>query len=163
MGSLWVVSTTDQGDSIDKDFLLQLRKASHSQVLAHSDTSCKNSTARCRQPRELRESVENNFLNQGIDSSPTRGDAILDLMVINVSKLILNIKTGESLGCSDHALVRVCSPERYRPGKEKVMPLNFRRANFQLFRETVNRIPWEASLRDKGVEQSWQICREVFH
>lgn len=43
------------------------------------------------------------------------------------------------------------------------MPLNFRKANFQVFRETVNRIHWETSLRDKEVEQRWEICREVFH
>ncbi|KAK4816288.1 hypothetical protein QYF61_014586 [Mycteria americana] len=33
------------------------------------------------------------------------GDAILDLMVTNASELISDIKTGGSLGCSDHTLV----------------------------------------------------------
>ncbi|KFQ86553.1 hypothetical protein N337_12956, partial [Phoenicopterus ruber ruber] len=41
--------------------------------------------------------------------------------------------------------------------------LNFRKANFQLFKELVNRTPWETALRDKGAEQSWQIFKEAFH
>ncbi|KFQ22506.1 hypothetical protein N331_03272, partial [Merops nubicus] len=40
---------------------------------------------------------------------------------------------------------------------------NFRKANFQLFKELLNRTPWEAVLRDKGAEQSWQVFKEAFH
>lgn len=29
---------------------------------------------------------------------------------------------------------------------------NFSKANFQLFRELVNKTPWEAAFKDKGVE-----------
>lgn len=41
--------------------------------------------------------------------------------------------------------------------------LNFRKAGFQLFREADSGIPWETALRDKGMEQSWQIFRKVFY
>lgn len=41
--------------------------------------------------------------------------------------------------------------------------LNFRKADFQLFREVVSGIPWDTALRDKGMEQSWQIFRKVFY
>ncbi|KFQ71317.1 hypothetical protein N335_05210, partial [Phaethon lepturus] len=47
--------------------------------------------------------------------------------------------------------------------KSKVRTLNFREANIQLFRELVNRTPWETALRDKGAEQSWQIFKDAFH
>jgi len=40
--------------------------------------------------------------------------------------------------------------------KNKVRTLNFRKANFQLFKELVNRTPWESALRDKEAEQGWQ-------
>lgn len=39
-------------------------------------------------------------MSQVVDS-PTRGDVILDLMVTNTNKIIGDIKTGGSLGCSD--------------------------------------------------------------
>ncbi|KFV39560.1 hypothetical protein N328_00917, partial [Gavia stellata] len=47
--------------------------------------------------------------------------------------------------------------------KSKVRTLHFRKANFQLFKELVNRTPWEAVLRDKGAEQSWQIFKNAFY
>ena len=43
-----------------------------------------------------------------------------------------------------------------------VRTLNFRRANFQLFKEIVRRTPWEMVLRDRGTEQSWQVFKGVF-
>ncbi|KFR14245.1 hypothetical protein N306_11783, partial [Opisthocomus hoazin] len=47
--------------------------------------------------------------------------------------------------------------------KSIVRTLNFRRANFQLFKEIVRRSPWETVLRDRGTEQSWQVFKDVFH
>ena len=46
--------------------------------------------------------------NSQVISTPTRGDAILDLVVTNASELVGDVKIGGSLGCSDHALM-----ERY--------------------------------------------------
>ena len=60
----------------------------------------------CRKPRRHLGWIENNFLRQIIDS-PTREDAILDLMLIKASELIGDIKTGGSLGCSNHVLVEL--------------------------------------------------------
>ncbi|KAK4806230.1 hypothetical protein QYF61_013374 [Mycteria americana] len=37
--------------------------------------------------------------------SPTRGEALLDLLLANAEQLNGEVKTGGSLGCSDHALV----------------------------------------------------------
>jgi len=47
--------------------------------------------------------------------------------------------------------------------KSKVRTLNFRQANFQLFKELVSRTPWEMVLRDMGAERSWQIFKDSFH
>ena len=48
---------------------------------------------------------------------PTRGDASLDLVVTNAGKLIGDVKTGGSPGCSDHALAEFavlnCYASRY--------------------------------------------------
>jgi len=40
--------------------------------------------------------------------------------------------------------------------KSTVRTLNFRNADFP-------RTSWETALRDKGVEQSWQIFKDAFH
>ncbi|GAB0209193.1 hypothetical protein GRJ2_003385000 [Grus japonensis] len=94
---------------------------------------------------------------------PTRGDVILDLMVTNASELMGEVKTGGSLGCSDHALVEFTVLRDMGQVKSKVRTLNFRKANFQLFKELVNRTLWETALRDKGAEQSWQIFKDAFY
>lgn len=41
--------------------------------------------------------------------------------------------------------------------------LNFRKADFQLFREIVSGLSCKTAQRSQGVEQSWQISEEVFH
>lgn len=47
--------------------------------------------------------------------------------------------------------------------RSKVRRLNFKNSEFQVYRERVSGIPWETALADKGVEQSWQFSKEVFH
>ena len=84
-------------------------------------------------------------------------------MFTNTSELIGDVKIGGSLGCSDHALVEFAVLRDMGQAKSKVRTLNFRKANFQLFKELVNRTPWETALRDKGAEQSWQIFKDTFH
>ncbi|KFO76748.1 hypothetical protein N303_02927, partial [Cuculus canorus] len=44
-----------------------------------------------------------------------------------------------------------------------VRTLNFRKADFQLFKELFSRTPWNMVLQYKGAEQSWKIFKEAFH
>ncbi|PKU32688.1 nedd4-binding protein 2-like 2 [Limosa lapponica baueri] len=128
----------------------------------HPDICWKSNTASCRQSRRFLECLDDNFLRQEIDS-PTQGEAILDLIVTDASELIRDVKTGGSLGCSDHALVEFTVLRDTCQTRGIVRTLNFRKANLQLFKELVNRTPWEAVLRDKGAEQSWQTFKDAFH
>ncbi|PKU46875.1 nedd4-binding protein 2-like 2 [Limosa lapponica baueri] len=127
----------------------------------HPDICWRNSTANCRQSRRLLEFIKDNFLSQVINS-PTIGDVILDLLVANTSEFIGNVKLGGSLGCSDHALVEFAVLRDICRGKSKVRTLNFRKEKFQVFKELVNRTPWETALRDMGVEQSLQVFKDAF-
>lgn len=148
----------DQGEPINKAFLLHLKEAPHSQGLIllgdfkYLDICWKNRMVRSRQSRKLLECIEDNFLNQVIDSSTRRG-AILEFMVTKTSELIRDFEIGgrQQWSCTG----RVHSPEGH--GKSKDRTLNYRKAKFHLFKELVNRNPRELALRDKGEEQSWQI------
>jgi len=62
-------------------------------------------------------------------------------MVANASELIGDIKIGGSLGCSDHTLVEFAVLRGMGKARNVVRTLNFRKANFQLFRELVSRTP----------------------
>ncbi|KAK4816568.1 hypothetical protein QYF61_017958 [Mycteria americana] len=144
-------------DMVYFDILDDIAKvASRSQALvllgdfSHPNICWKSSTASCRQSRRLLECIEDNFLSQVIDT-PTRGDAILDLMATNASELISDIKIGGSLGCSDHTLVEFTSLRDMGQASTIVRTLNFRKANFQLFKESVT---WE-EYRDAA-----RLCRD---
>ena len=79
------------------------------------------------------------------------------------SELISDIKIGGNLGCSGHTLLEFAVLTDMGQAKNEVRTLNFRKANFQLCKELVNRTPWETALRDKGAAQSWQIFKDAFH
>ena len=153
----------NQGEAIDEVLLLQLQEASCSQTLVllenfnHPKICWKSSTESCRQSRKLLECTEDNFLSQEI------GDVILDLFVTNTTELICDVKTGGSLSCNDHALVEFAVLRDVGQAKSKVRTLNFRKAKFWMFKDLVNRTPWETALRDKRAERSWQIFKDTFH
>jgi len=46
--------------------------------------------------------------------------------------------------------------------KSKVRTPNFRIEIFQLFKELLDKAHWETVLRDKGIEQSWQLFKDTF-
>jgi len=158
----------DQGEPTDEAFFLQLQEALCSQFLIllgdfnHPDICWKSSTVSGRQSRRFLECTEDNFLHQEIDT-PTQEDAILDLMPTNASELIGDMKTGGSLGCSDHALVEFTVLRDVGKVRSIVRTLNFRKANFQLFKELVSSTHWETVLRDRGTEQSLQIFKDTLH
>jgi len=54
-------------------------------------------------------------------------------MLTNASELIADIKTGGSLGCSDHALVELTLLKDTGKVRSIVRTPNFMKANFQLF------------------------------
>ena len=110
----------------------------------------------------LLECTEDKFLHQVIEG-PTRGDAILDLLLTDANELIGDIRIGGCLGgCNDHTMIEFMVWRNMRQAKSKISMLNFRKANFQLFRELVNKTPWEMVFMGKGAEQSWQIFKEAF-
>ena len=66
------------------------------------------------------------------------------------------------MGCNDHAVVELMLLRDIMQTKNKIQTLNFRKANFLLLKGLVNKTSWETVLKDKAVEQSWQIIMEAF-
>ena len=87
---------------------------------------------------------------------PTSGDVILDLLVTNTSELIGDTKIGGSLGCSDHALAEYTVLRHMGQAKSKVRTLNFRKANFQLFKSVG--LPGK---RSSGTKMQNRVCRSL--
>jgi len=92
----------------------------------------------------------------------TRGEVLLDLVLTNEAEIIKGIKNEVSLGCSDHALVEFLILRNVGLTRSGVKTLNFVRVKFRLFKELLDKIPWEAVLRDKGVKESWLLFKDAF-
>lgn len=93
---------------------------------------------------------------------PTRREALLGPLLTKPDEPIGEVKTGVSLGWSDHAMVEFTILRSMGQVKSKAKTLNFRRLNFQLFRELQDETSRETALRDKVAEQSWQLFKHTF-
>ena len=146
--------------------MLHMREASCSRALVlvgdfnHPDICWKDHTASCKRSRRLVESIDDNFLVQVLDR-PTSGEALLDLPLTNAEEIIKGVNVGGSRGCSNHGLVEFVISRDVGLAKSGVRTLNFGRANFKLFNGLLAKIPWDAVLKEKDVEESWLLFQDA--
>ncbi|GAB0179184.1 hypothetical protein GRJ2_000383700 [Grus japonensis] len=154
----------DQGDRADEALYRQMEAASHSQALVlmgdfnHPDICWRDNAAERKQSRKFLECVHDNFLLQVIEE-PTRRGAMLDLILTNKEGLVGDVKLKGSLGCSDHEMVEFRILRAARRAHSKLTTLDFRRADFGLFRDLLGRIPWDKALEGRGAQDSWLIFK----
>ena len=118
-----------------------------------------NSTAVTKQFRRFLECEEDSFLRHLV-SKPTRGAAPFDLLFTNREGTVGNLMVGSCLGHSDYKMIRALFTVRSREVARKTTVLNFYRADFELFRTMVGRIPWETVLKSKGFQEVWTLLKK---
>ena len=69
------------------------------------------------------------------------------------------MKVGDCLGQSDHEIVEKFILGGVRRVTSKAAILNFKRADFDLFRMIVAQVPWESLLKGKGVQEAWTLLK----
>ncbi|KAK4820905.1 hypothetical protein QYF61_008137 [Mycteria americana] len=155
----------NQDEETDELFYKQLGEASRSLALVLvgdfnlPDVCWKYNTAERKQSRRFLERVADNFLTQLV-SEPTREGAPLDLLFTNREGLVSHVMVGGRLGQSDHEMIEFLIRGEAARGVSKTATLDFRRADFGLFRRLVERVPWEAALKGKGVQEGWTFFKE---
>jgi len=105
----------------------------------HPDINWEDHTARHTQSRRFLQSIDDNFLMQVVEE-PTRKGSLLDLVLTNKEGLVEDVKAGGSLGCSDHEMVELRILRVGSRAISRIKTLDFRRANFGLFRELLGGI-----------------------
>ncbi|KAK4811052.1 hypothetical protein QYF61_016338 [Mycteria americana] len=154
-----------QDEETDELFYKQLGEASRSLALVLVgdfnllDVCWKYNTAERKQSRRFLERVADNFLTQLV-SEPTREGALLDLLFANREGLVSDVMVGGCLGQSDHKMREFLIRGEAARGVSKTATLDFRRADFGLFRRLVERVPWEAALMGKGVQEGSTFFKE---
>ncbi|KAK4814312.1 LOW QUALITY PROTEIN: hypothetical protein QYF61_014826 [Mycteria americana] len=152
-------------EEADEIFYKQLGEASRSLALVLvgdfnlPDVCWQYNTAERKQSRRFLEYVEDDFLTQLV-SEPTREGNSLDLLIVNREGLVGDVMVGGCLGHSDHKMREFLILGEVRRGVSRTATLDFRRANFGLFRRLVDRVPWEAVLKGKGVQEGWTFFKK---
>ena len=85
--------------------------------------------------------------------------ALLDLLFTNRKGLVGDVKVGDRLEQSDHETVEFSILGDVRRVTSKTAILNFQRADSDLFRTLVARVPWESLLKGKGVQEAWTLLK----
>ncbi|GAB0183357.1 mitochondrial enolase superfamily member 1 [Grus japonensis] len=85
--------------------------------------------------------------------------AMLDLVLANKEGLVENVKLKGSLGCSVHEMTEFKILRAVRRALSKLTTLDFRRADFGLFRDLLGRVPWDKALEGRGAQESWLIFK----
>ncbi|RMB88011.1 hypothetical protein DUI87_35598 [Hirundo rustica rustica] len=84
---------------------------------------------------------------------------MLDLLFANRDGLVGDVVVGGRLGQNDHEIIEFSISGEVRRSTSKTLALYFRRADFGLFRRLIQSIPWEAALKNKGVQESWACLK----
>ncbi|PKU31506.1 rna-directed dna polymerase from mobile element jockey-like [Limosa lapponica baueri] len=111
------------------------------------------------QSRRFLQCIDDNFLTQMLEE-PTRRDALLDLVLTNKEGLVEDVKVGGSLGCSDHEKMefRIVGTMHKTSRTET---LDFRRANFDLFKKLLGETSWDRALEGREAPESWSIFKHL--
>ena len=117
-------------------------------------------TADREQSWMFQEYVGDIFLTQLV-REPTRGSKILDLLFVNREGLLGDVKVGGRLGHTDHEMLDFSVLAESRRGVSRTATLDFQRADFNLFRTMVERVPWEVVLESMGAQEGWEYFQEV--
>jgi len=71
-----------------------------------------------------------------------------------------DVKVRNCLGQSDHKMVEFSILGESGRGTSKTTVLHFRRADFELLRTLVGRVPWKVVLKGRGVQEGWALFKK---
>jgi len=131
----------DQEDQADEAYR-QIGAASLSQApvlrgdFSHSNIFWRDDIAAHKQYRRFLDCFDDSFLLQVIE----RRGVMLDIVLSSKEGLVHDVKLMGRLGCSDHEMVEFKILRAARRAHSKLTTLDFRKADFGLFRDLLSRI-----------------------
>jgi len=72
------------------------------------------------------------------------------------------VKVGGSLSCSNHEMVEFRILRGGSRAVSRIKTLDFRTANFGLFKDLLGGIPWTRALEGRGVQECWSLFKHHF-
>ena len=123
-------------------------------------------------PSPVVHSEENNLLCDAISDfnlqqmvmEPRRSANILDLLFTNRPDILHEVKVVDGLPGSDHdAVYFSINLGRRRISRQKQLVYNFKKANFDLFREMLSKIPWDCCFLSESINECWENFKDVLY
>jgi len=106
--------------------------------------------------------IAQDFSLQQLVPEPTRGAHTLDLLLTNNPDRISNVRVVDGLPGADHEavdfVVELAPP---RSSAERRIVYDFKRADFEMFRDRLSAIPWTSYIWGVSIEDSWQRFKDL--
>ncbi|GAB0206732.1 hypothetical protein GRJ2_003138800 [Grus japonensis] len=125
----------------------------------HPNICWRDNTAGHKQSRKFLEGVNDKFLLQ-VTEEPVRRGAMLDLVLTNKEELVGDVELKSSLGCSDHEMVEFKMLRAVSRAHSKLTTLEFKKADFDLFRDLLGSVPWDKALEGRGAQDRWLLFKD---
>ncbi|CAJ0932325.1 unnamed protein product [Ranitomeya imitator] len=106
--------------------------------------------------------TKKNYLSQLVQN-PTRGAALLDLILSNRPDRITNLQVVGHLGNSDHNIVQFHLSFTRGTCQGVTKTLNFRKAKFDQLRDALNLVDWDNILRNKNTDNKWEMFKNILN
>lgn len=100
------------------------------------------------------------FMTQHVDK-PTRGEAILDLVITTEPGMVENLTIEEHFGSSDHNIVIWDLISETELITNNVMIHDFKKANFDKMRREVDQVDWGKCFEAKSTNGKWCIFKNT--
>ena len=87
----------------------------------------------------------------------TRGDNILDLVLVYDKNFLYNLETLPPIGKSDHNTLMINLNSAVILNNASIRSFNYNKANYKILEESKNKIDWECEIERKSVEEYWSF------
>ena len=106
----------------------------------------------------------NQLISSNTHFKPNCKPSLIDLILTKTPEIINNIKHNPPIAKSHHhvitAEIEVNNHLKNKvKTKEKIIKPNFDKANYQAINEYIQQIDWDKLLRDKNVNEMWEIIK----
>ncbi|CAJ0940289.1 unnamed protein product, partial [Ranitomeya imitator] len=141
--------------------------ATHNEVLVmgdfnYPDINWESETCETHKGNRFLLITKKNYLSQLVQN-PTRGAALLDLILSNRPDRITNLQVVGHLGNSDHNIVQFHLSFTRGTCQGVTKTLNFRKSKFDQLRDALNLVDWDNILRNKNTDNKWEMFKNILN
>ena len=102
--------------------------------------------------------IQESFLTQHM-LEPTRGENVVDIVLLSQKELVDNVKIHEPLGNSDHNQIHFDIKVKSGSKNKKTYRRNFHKGNYKDMRKYLAKLDWNNMLMNKTAIECWNILK----